>query len=281
MHLRLPVSLRVFRVLALRRMGLGLVALGLAWLSSALSGCAPSLRYDAGRALLAQPRHAGYDTLPMHSLSGKAPHPVGLPPDSLDADLVLVAHEGRRKTEVFGRLFARPGHCGKLDLYGMPGMLGGAFRWRNADWELAVYDPPRYDSGQGSRVPLPLPGGAEAPYDALFAPLWGALLPWMPGTPLRRDSVRTEVFSGPGEGGRWSVAFDVRTGLPDTLWDEDGGWTLIYGQWRSMQGRLVPALVTCLHDGRVWLEVGLKQVRDNPTWKRDPFVLRKPKIPES
>jgi hypothetical protein len=240
-----------------------------------LGGCAPSLKFETGRSLVALAPHASADTLAWHPADT-----LGRPPDSLDAELELLVHQGRQKTLVTGRLFARPGQCGKLDLYGLPGMLGGAFRWRNAEWELAVYDPPRYDSGQGYRVPLPLPGGSQAPYDALFSPLWGAILPWMPGTPLQRDSLRSDVYAGPGEGGRWKVAFNRQTGLPDTLWDESGGWTLVYSHWRRVQNRLVPGRVTCIQNGRIWLEVGLRSVRDNPVWQRNPFVLRKPKFPE-
>jgi hypothetical protein len=246
------------------------------WLFTA---CAPSLHYGPGRQLLSAGEPvADPARQPNASDTLVAPGHAGLavPPDSIDAELVFVAHEGRRKTEVTGRLFARPGSCGKLDLYGLPGMLGGAFRWQNADWELAIYDPPRYDSGSGARVPLPLPGGAEAPYDALFSPLWGALLPWMPGAPLKRDSVRPYVFSGPGEGGNWRVAFAAKSGLPDTLWDSQG-WALSYSHWRQQGGRLLPGRITCAREGVVWLEVVVRQVRDNPAWRRNPFVLRKPK----
>jgi hypothetical protein len=244
-----------------------------------LSACAPTLKFETGRALALAAPHASADTLAWH-----AADTVGRPPDSLDADLELLVYEGRMKTLVTGRLFARPGQCGKLDLYGLPGMLGGAFRWRNAEWELAVYDPPRYDSGQGHRVPLPLPGGVQAPYDALFSPFWGAILPWMPGTPLQRDSLRANVYGGPGEGGYWRVAFNPNTGMPDTLWDEAGGWTLVYSQWRHHREgkapRLIPGRVTCIQSGQIWLEVGLRTLRENPGWQRNPFVLRKPKFPE-
>lgn len=250
-----------------------------ALVTALFSACAPALRYEPGKQLLTSPQPVSDSSQPASDKGLTlvfAAAGLTKPPDSIDAELTLVAHEGKGKTEVTGRLFARPGNCGKLDLYGLPGRLGGAFRWQNADWELAIYDPPRYDSGRGARVPLPLPGGAEAPYDALFAPLWGSLLPWSEGTPLKREASAPHVVSGPGEGGTWRVAFDAKTGLPDTLWDSQG-WALSYSRWRQHEGRPLPGLITCARDGVVWLEVVVRQVRDNPAWRRNPFVLRKPK----
>ncbi len=268
----------------LRNRSFGL--LSLAGLMTLFGGCAgPALRYAPGHALLAcDPSGADSSRActpgnNLDTLTLRAPAFQSSPPDSIDAELSFLAQEGRRKTLVSGRLFARPGRCGKLDLYGLPGMLGGAFRWRNAEWELAIYDPPRYESGEGKRVPLPLPGGVEAPYDALFSPLWGSLLPWMPGTPLKRDSLDALVLSGPGEGGTWKAKFNAVTGLPDTLWDASAGWTLSYSDWKKKGDRLYPGKVTCTQKSatsEAWLEVEVRSLRDNPPWTRDPFVLRKP-----
>lgn len=219
---------------------------------------------------------AGREAASSADTSLQAPGLATPVPDSIDAELSLLAYQGRSKTLVSARLFARPGQCGKLDLYGFPGMLGGSFQWKQAAWELAIYDPPRYLQGEGKRVPLPLPGEMKAPYDVLFAPLWGALFPWPPGTPLTAESGSGRHLAGRGEGGLWSAHLSAASGLPDTVWDRSQGWRITYERWKKQGERPYPGVIKCFQRDQLWLEIEVRTLRDNPEWGRSPFVLRKP-----
>src|SRR4051812_44218320 len=95
-------------------------------------GCAVPPKFPAGEAIL----------------KGETPK-LPTPPDSLRAELDLTAFGSGRKSSVSAAFSAVPYRKYKLDLFGLPGMVGGSFFWTTEKWTLVLFERDSYLEGVG------------------------------------------------------------------------------------------------------------------------------------
>ncbi len=196
-------------------------------------------------------------------------------PDSLRAELDLTAQDGRRQRTVSAVLASIPGERYKLDLFGLPGMLGGSFLWMQEEWNLVLFEEGVFFAGQGDRVSLPNLKLDSLPVHALSSFLWGGMMVQeIDASPAPAETTDTPA-SRPSE--KWVLQRDSRTGLPSRAVEEISGIRLDLSQYTGVNGRPVPRQVRISdREGKHLLDIRVKRVDDNPTWKRDPFFLRIP-----
>lgn len=231
----------------------------------ALAGCAAPARWPAGRDLLA----------------GVTPV-LRLPPASLGASLEITALAGRERRSVTAALAAEPGRAYKLELSGFPGVTAGAFLWRPERWDLVLYERGEYVEGRGGRIDVGLLETGDATVHDLFSWLWGDFFPGdtaLSGLPADLARAPSGGFAYGGTSGAWRIGLDGESGLPRYAQRADSAIRLEYAAWRTGSGkgdRPLPARVRILRRGRAVLEIRVSALKDNPAWKRDPFVLRIP-----
>ena len=147
-----------------------------------LLGCAPKPRFPAGEALL------------------RGERPLAPPlPDSLRAELEMTGFQGGRKSTVSAALSALPWSRYKLDLYGLPGMVGASFLWTDTGWTLVLYERDGYLQGYGDTVDLPGLGVGAVPVHDLFACLWGDFFPGDGGARGGVSGGRISATGSPGD----------------------------------------------------------------------------------
>ncbi|MEO7777158.1 MAG: hypothetical protein ABIY63_06480 [Fibrobacteria bacterium] len=244
------------------------------------TGCAVAPRFPAGAAILAGETY-------------KLP-PA---PDSLRAELELTAFSGGRKTSVSAALSAKPRRDYKLDLYGLPGMLGGSFLWTRGQWTLVLFDREAYAEGAGEHVEMGNLGLREVSVHDLFSCLWGDFFPG--DAPV--DSLAAELprdlhplgggsFGYAGVAGDadnagkslpWQVRLDAHTGLVTEALREDSAFRIEYSDYRAERkgggGRPVPGKMRLYRYRDAVLEIKVKSLEVNPHWRRDPFFIKVPK----
>jgi len=248
-------------------------------------GCAPTLQYQPGLTL--QQNGCSSNTLDTSNtrITG---------PDSLRAEVTLTALSGASKTSASGHFYAHPGKRYKLDLYGFPGILGAAFLWKEAHWSLALYEQNKWLEGEGRLIPLPMLSGVKAPFELVFAPIWGQVLPpqWdksLAGKQLACSAIDSLYFEWRSEEKKdgaeslaeskathWRIRLNHQSGLPDTLWDVKNGFALAYAGWHQQDSLILPKSITCSRQGQNLFMLEPNKVTWNFPWKRNPYTIRPP-----
>lgn len=80
-----------------------------------------------------------------------------------------------------------------------------------------------------------------------------------------------------GESGRWVVQVEPATGLVREAVREDSAFRIRYEDYVLQNGRPLPRRVKVFSGSKPLLDIAVKEVEDNPAWKRDPFLLKIPK----
>jgi len=189
-----------------------------------------------------------------------------------------------------------------MDVYGLPGMVEASFHWADTGWTLLVYGREGYLRGYGDTVDLPGLGVGKVPVHDLFACLWGDFFPGDGKRPqdtaasgdTARARARAVTAGGAadvypyrwerseggvryaGDGVGWSARVDPATGLVREARREDSAFRIEYGDYVVRNGRPLPRRVKVFGGAKPLLEITVREVQDNPAWKRDPFLLRIP-----
>lgn len=249
-----------------------------------LAGCATAPRFPAGEAVLRGDAVA-----------------FPPPPDSLRAELELIAFEGGRKSSVSAALSAKPYARYKLDLFGLPGMTAGSMYWTPARWTLVLFEREAYAEGIGESVAFGPPGLRDISIHHVFSWLWGDFFPGLSGAARKSDtgaagSADPPAVSPPGPlraeqgvvryaaGGRnWRVTLDPGTGLVREALREDSAFRIRFedykagGRGRLDKGPAVPRKVGIFGRQGQLLEIRVRNVEYEPNWRRDPFFIKVPK----
>jgi hypothetical protein len=236
--------------------------IGWAALAMGLAGCAVKPQFPEGKALL-QGEDARW----------------ARPPGCQRAELELSVFQGRRKTSLSAVLTVAPYRAYKLDLFGLPGMLVASFLWHAGEWTLVIHDQETYRTGKGERVALENLGIGPVSVHDLFSFLWGDFFPGLSdtaGLPVGFTRGNDGTLRYAAGGMNWVLALDPRTGLVREALREDSSLHIAYGDYRVMHGRPAPRRVQVSSRGRLLLEIRLKNLEDNPTLRRDPFLLKIP-----
>lgn len=250
-------------------------------LSALLSGCATAPKFPAGEAIL----------------KGEAPR-FPPAPDSLRCDLELTAFNDGRKSSISAAFLAKPWTRYKLDLFGLPGMVGGSFLWTPATWTLVLFDRETYAEGAGEHVAIGNLGLREVSVHDVFSFLWGDFFPGDhaqgdssgaeragaagPGWPKGLQNLGNGAFGYTVLGVRWRAYLDGKTGLVREALREDSAFRIEYAEYKaasggSGKGRPVPGKVRLYRYRDPVLEIKVKSVEDDPHWRRDPFTVKVPK----
>lgn len=230
-----------------------------------LLGCAVKPRYPAGLGLLQG------ETL-------KLP----LRPDSLRAELELMAFDGGRKSSVSGAFSCLPRREYKLDLFGLPGMVAASFLWTPEKWTLVLFDRENFVEDTGEHVEFGTLGIHEVSVHDVFSFLWGDFFSGyteggsgvLPGE-FQRDSLGVLQYHSRGQ--RWSAKLEAATGLVREVVREDSAFRIDYSEYKLLQGRPIPRKTRLYSRTGLVLEIKVKNVEDNPQWKRNPFFVKVPK----
>lgn len=201
-------------------------------------------------------------------------------PDSLRAELELVAFDHGRKSSVAAVLAADPGRRYKLDLFGLPGMVAASFYWLPETWTLALFDRSAYAEGAGEHVEFGNLGIHEVSVHDVFSALWGGFFPGLgaaaAGLPpaWRRVGVAGLQYSANGQ--TWTAELDPATGQVRSVCREDSAFRAEYLEYSLRAGRPVPTRIRIFSRTGPLLEIRVKSLEDNPHWRRNPFFLKVP-----
>jgi len=250
-----------------------------ATLAALLAGCAIAPRFPAGEALV----------------RGETPV-FPPPPDSLRAELELIAFEGGRKSSASAALSAKPYARYKLDLFGLPGMTAASMYWTPTRWTLVLFDREAYAEGAGESVAFGPPGLREVYVHDVFSWLWGDYFPGLSGEIGKTGSaglgdadsaglVRAGagVFRYAARGRQWRATLDPETGLVREAMREDSAFRIRYedykagGGGRLDKGEALPRKVGIFSREGQLLEIRVRKVEADPQWRRDPFFIKVPK----
>jgi hypothetical protein len=80
-----------------------------------------------------------------------------------------------------------------------------------------------------------------------------------------------------GNGFAWAAKVEPATGLVREAVREDSAFLIRYEDYVLRNGRPLPRRVKVFGGKKPLLEIAVKDVEDNPAWKRDPFLLKIPK----
>ncbi len=245
------------------------LAMGL--LSLLLMGCAVKPRFSVGEALL----------------RGETP-PLLLRVDSMRAEMELTAYGGGKKSSVSAVFSCRPRARYKLDLFGLPGMVAASFLWVENSWTLVMFDRETFAADTGEHVEFGNLGIREVSVHDVFAFLWGDFFPGFSGRGvgglsgdglgLTRDFQLKAggLVSYAARGQRWTASLEEKNGLVVGVVREDSAFRIEYGDYKVMRGRPVPRRTRLYSRAGLLLEIRVKDVEDNPHWRRDPFYVKVP-----
>ncbi len=241
-------------------------------LSLLLMGCAVKPRFSVGEALL----------------RGETPRLLQRA-DSVRADLELTAYGGGKKSSVSAVFSCRPRTQYKLDLFGLPGMVAASFLWVENSWTLVMFDRETFAVDTGEHVEFGNLGIREVSVHDVFAFLWGDFFPGYSkgagdagnaggGRGLTGDFQLKAggLVSYTARGQRWTASLEEKTGLVVEVVREDSAFRIEYGDYRVLMGRPVPRKTRLFSRTGLLLEIRVKDVEDNPHWRRDPFYVKVP-----
>jgi hypothetical protein len=255
--------LRVIKRFKIRDGFRAIIALALvAWLAI---GCAVKPRFPVGTALLKGETLA----LPQR-------------PDSVRAELELTVYGGGRKSSVSAAFSFLPRTKYKLDLYGLPGMVAASFLWLPERWTLVLFDKDAFAEDTGEHVEFGNLGIQEVSVHDVFAFIWGD---FFPGFSDRGGGMLPSEFvaSGPSDlkytarGQHWKAQVEVGTGLVRGVVREDSAFRMEYLDYKVMASRPVPSKARLFNRTGLLLEIRVKNIEDNPHWRRNPFFIKVPK----
>ncbi len=242
------------------------VVLAVALLSLLLMGCAVKPRFSVGEALL----------------RGETP-PLLQRADSVRADLELTAYGGGKKSSVSAVFSCRPRSRYKLDLFGLPGMVAASFLWVENSWTLVMFDRETFAADTGEHVEFGNLGIREVSVHDVFAFLWGDFFPGYSGGSGDGRGLTGDfqlkvggLVSYTARGQRWTASLEKKTGLVVEVVREDSAFRIEYGDYKVMRGRPVPRRTRLYSRAGLLLEIRVKDVEDNPHWRRDPFYVKVP-----
>jgi hypothetical protein len=194
-------------------------------------------------------------------------------PDSLQADLAITPREpGLVPFSV--RLYARPNRAYRIDAFGFPSVIAASYLWLDGRWMWIRHDNKQVWEGVGNEFqvedsPLRLPD-----VHAVLGFLWGRSLPGF----IEKDSL---LAPGPaGEvrwmyhGALWEARMDPATGLCREV--RSASLRMTYRSHERRSGRVVPLETEVFIDGASVMVMRIRELKDAPVWRRNPFMLAAP-----
>ena len=214
-------------------------------------------------------------------LTGDALQQPPAPPDSLQADLGITPREPGL-VPFTARLYAKPRRAYRMDAFGFPSLLAASYLWKEGRWMWVRHDSRQVWEGSGNQLelegsPLQLPD-----VHAVLGFLWGRPLPGF----IERDSL---LAPGPAGEIRWSYHGEVwqaRIDKASGLCREVHSASLSmkyakYGRYGGRKGerhgkRVLPGEVEILVNGASVMVLSVRELKDDPFWKKNPFALLPP-----
>ncbi len=248
---------------------------------SLFTACAPPLKDPWGLAVLRGQAAAAAAVAAAESAT----------PRTLQADLSLAAEAAA--IPLSARLYAEPGERYRLDIFGLFTPVAASWAWEADAWRLVRHDTREVVIGTGtSFIPLPASGQPLMIPDvhAVLGFLWGQPLPGF--QPARADSAAPGSGAEEGAAGKetageergrvawtyggkpWTARFDPATGLCLEVSSPD--MTVRYARHARQGARVLPREIGVWVDGARMVTLTVRERRENPPWKRDPFVLTIP-----
>lgn len=193
--------------------------------------------------------------------------------DSLFA--VLSVSAGARKGRIAAAyLYSLPGIKSKIEFQGPMGSYLGGFLWRaDSGWSMVIPEEGVYCHEKGDSISLPFLGVSRFPLSLLIRSLQGRYVP-VSGLIMSSSNKDNPLFLDTSTGRKYEL--QPSTGLVLNVTLPDGG-IILYSDYKWDDGQPLAGQIEMLDNKGSGLNIRVKKVVFNPTWRRSPFYLKVPR----
>ncbi len=221
-----------------------------------LSNCAKTVIYSQGLSLI--------DNQPPQWVSMS---------DSLFAVLRIKAVD-RKGQIAAAHLYSLPGIKSKIEFQGPMGSYLGGFLWlADSGWSIVIPEEGVYCHEKGDSISLPFIGVSKFPLSLLITSLQGQYVP-VSGLIMSGSHKDKPLFLDTSTGRKYEL--QPSTGLVLNVTLPDSG-RILFSDYKWDDGRPLAGQIEMLDNKGGGLNIKVKKVVFNPTWRRTPFFLKAPR----